>query len=275
MKTWGAILAAGLVLGVGITAAAQSAPDAAAANVDTQTTSPASAQSNAIIERYMTSVDTELTGKLDSRNAAVGQEVTAKTRQAARLADGTTLPRGTKLVGHVTRVQAQTKDQPYAALAMSFDRAELKDGQSVALRSVIRMVALPANAALSSPDNMMADTQAGPVGAGTSAGGMGSGNPRGGLGGAGGVVGATGRSVGQPPGVGQTAGSTIGDARSMAGATANAAGGVVTQAGETVSAAPRATGLPGVVNVSGTLMASGKNISLDTGTVITLGVITR
>ena len=68
----------------------------------------------------------------------------------------------------------------------------------------------------------------------------------------------------------------------MAEAAADTAGGAVTQAGETVSTAPRATGLPGVVlatsataDVSGTLMASGRNISLESGTQITLGVIAR
>jgi hypothetical protein len=281
MKTWQAIIAAGLALGLGTAAVAQSASGAAAANNDAQTTAPASAQSNAIIERYMTSVDTELTSRLDTRNTPVGQEVTARTKQTAKLADGTTLPRGTKLVGHVTRVQAQTKDQPYAALAITFDRAELKGGQSVALRCVVRMVAPPASTvATTSVNTMAADQAANPLGAGTSVGGMGPAVPRGGLGGAGGgVVGATGRGVGQPPGVGPTTGSPIdaatADTRSLPQVTVPSAGGVVTQAGETVSAAPRATGLPGVVNVSGTLMASGRNISLDTGTQITLGVITQ
>lgn len=246
--------------------AAQSAPANANSDSDARTTAPPSAQSNAVIERYMTSVETELTGRLDSRNAAVGQQVTAKTLGPAKLADGTALPRGTRLVGHVTRVQAHTQDQPYAKLAISFDRAELKDGQSVALRSEIRMVTPPARAAATASVPMMADEQAGPVGAGTSAGG--------------------GLPAGPMRPVGQTAGATLGgdtaDARSLAEATADTTGGVVPQAGETVSAAPRATALPGVVlststtaDTSGTLMASGRDISLDTGTRITLGLITR
>ena len=275
------------VLGLPIAACVAQSATASSATLSTDAAAPAqaSAQSNAITERYMTSVDTELTSKLDSKNATVGQEVTVKTRQTAKLADGTTLPKGTRLVGHVTQARAQNKDQPYAMLAMTFDRAELKNGQSVALRSVIRTVAPPANAA-AMPDSMMADEAPGPMSAGASAGGMGSGVARGGLG-VGGVAGGTVRGVGQTAGgVGQTAGTTLGDAtrdpRSLAEATADAPGGVVTKAGETVSTAPRATALPGVMlststagDVSGTLMASGKNISLDTGTQITLGVITR
>jgi hypothetical protein len=278
MKTVEAMLAVGLAFGVGMTATAQPASGAGAG---------ANAQANAITSRYMTSVQTELTSRLDSRNATVGQEVTAKTTQTAKLADGTTLPKGTKLVGHVTQVRASNKDQPYAVLSMTFDRAELKSGESVALRSVIRTVAPPANVAASAADSMMADEQAGPASAG--AGGMGPGSARGGgpaLGG-GGVAGGTARGGGQTAGgVGQVAGPTIGggtrETHSLPEATADTAGGAVTQAGETVSTTPRATGLPGVVlatsataDVSGTLMASGRNISLDTGTQITLGVIAR
>jgi hypothetical protein len=275
-----ATLVAALSLPIAV-CVAQSAPANANSDSDARTTAPPSAQSNAVIERYMTSVETELTGRLDSRNAAVGQQVTAKTLGPAKLADGTALPRGTRLVGHVTRVQAHTQDQPYAKLAISFDRAELKDGQSVALRSVIRMVTPPASAAATASVPMMADEQAGPVGAGTSAGGgRGSGGARGGAGPGGGLP------AGPMRPVGQTAGATLGgataDARSLAEATADTTGGVVPQAGETVSAAPRATALPGVVlstaataDTSGTLMASGRDISLDTGTRITLGLITR
>jgi hypothetical protein len=261
MKTWEAIFAVGLAFGVGMTATAQ--PPAGAG---------ADAQANAIAARYMTSVDTELTGKLDSKNAAVGQGVTAKTTQAAKLADGTALPKGTKLVGHVTRVQASNKDQPYAVLAMIFDRAELKSGQSIALRCVVRTVAPPVSVAAGPAD---------PTAMGMGAGGGMT------LGGAGGVPGGTARGGGQAGGgIGQTAGSTIGgatrNAQSAAEAAADAAGGAVTQAGETVSTAPRATGLSGVVlaasataDVSGTLMASGRNISLESGTQMTLGVIAR
>jgi hypothetical protein len=262
------------------------ADSSAAADADAQATAPSSAHSDAIAARYMTPVDTELTSRLDSKNAAVGQEVTARTKQTAKLADGTTLPKGTKLVGHVTQVQAYTKDHAYAALAMSFDRAELKDGQSVALRSVIRTLAPPPAMAAPAADNMMPNEQMGGMNPGSARGGMG-------LGG-GGAVGGTARGVGQTTGnigqtaggIGQTAGSTVGDTtrdtRSLPAATVDIPGGAVAQAGETVSTAPRATGLPGVVlatsttaDVSGTLMASGRNISLDTGTQITLGVVTR
>ncbi len=256
------ISAAALVTGVGCSIAmAQNASATAAAQANA-----------AVSDRYLTPVETELAGKLDSKNATVGQPVSAKTTETAKLADGTTLPRGTRLDGHVTQVQAHSKDQPYASLAIVFDRAELKDGQSVALRAVMRTLAPPAT--LPSPsDNLMADGPMGP-GGGASAGSRG----------AMGLGGSTAGSAVHP--VQQTAGSTLGgpvaDTRSIVDATANPEAGAVAHAGDSVSAAPRATGLPGVMlsnaagaDASGRLMASGKNISLDSGTRITLAVIVR
>ncbi|MGA1984284.1 MAG: hypothetical protein ABSG84_17685 [Acidobacteriaceae bacterium] len=259
---------------------AQSAPANSGAPADSAgTTAPITAQSLALIRRYMISVETELTSRLDSRNAAAGQPVTAKTLEPAKLADGTALPRGTRLDGHVIRAQAHTQDQPYAMLSISFDRAELKNGQSVALRSEIRMVAPPASVATTASVPMMADQQAAPVGAGTTAGGgVGTGGARSGAGAGGGI------SAGPMQSVGQTAATTLGgaaDGRAPVEVAADTPG-VVTQAGETASAAPRSTALPGVVistagagDASGILMASGRNISLDTGCRITLGLITR
>ncbi len=240
-------------------------------------------QSTAATDRYLTPVQTELTGKVDSKSAVVGQEVMAKTSQATRLADGTALPKGTKLVGHVTEVQAHSKGEAGAILALSFDRAELKGGQSLALRGVMQAVA-PA-VAMAANDSMGLD-QSGqfggvgsmPMGGATSA----SSGSRGGLGGGG--LAAPVRSVGQ------TAGSTVGgvaaDTRMTGQAVNDTTERTVATAGESVSAGARATSLPGVllssstpvngaVSSSGRLTASGKNISLESGTRITLGVIAR
>jgi hypothetical protein len=235
-------------------------------------------ENTAVTDRYLTAVQTELTGKLDSKTAVVGQEVDARTRLAATLADGTALPSGTKLVGHVTQVQAQSADQPYAILAISFDRAELKGEKMVALRSVIRMVGPPA-AVPTGPDPFAASNGAmgasAPMSGAAQMGGASAGGGRASAGPVGGTMDGT-LPGPRTTSIGQSVGSTLGDVPS---------GGPVSpvaKAGETVSMAPRATGLPGVVlmmtgagNASGTLTAQGKNISLASGTVITMGVIAR
>ena len=105
-------------------------------------------------------------------------------------------------------------------------------------------------------------------------GGGGLGDGQGGLGGS--LPGQTTRPIGQRTGtlggITQTTASGVSDANMP-----------VTKAGDTLSTAPRATALPGVrlsnstggANVSGVLMASGQNISLNSGTQITLGVISN
>ena len=271
------------------------------------------ARTQAITDRYLTTVEAELTRNVDSKTATVGQEVTARTRRAAKLADGTALPAGTQLVGHIVSVQAQDKDNGRSGslLAIAFDRAELKGGQSLRVRAVMQAVAPIKPQPPSQFDAMGASTTTLTPGMGPGAGaggGMGSGAGGGGLGpgtaggvGSGGVAGAgpadggvggmgTGRggmgdggalagaarSLGRIPG-------TVGDSASAeTGATTRSTGGPVMQAGESLSPAPRMTGLPGVwlsmtatANASGTLIAPGQSISLNAGTQITLGVILR
>ena len=265
----------------------------AAAGSETQASGP---ENTAVTDRYLTRVETELIGRLDSGKAVVGQEVDARTKQAATLANGTELPRGAKLVGHVMQMQAQSKDQPFAMLALTFDHAELKGGQSVAVRSVIRMVAPPGHVSASDggmgmmgPGVSMASsgsvvTPSGGGGLGT--GGRGSTSTRDGGSMGGGLPGTAGGTAGTTvPSVGDTTGTPIGgatpDTRTLGGSAAAATPERrVSEAGESLSGAPRATGLPGVMlwaspNVSGMLTAAGRNISLDSGTQITLGVITR
>ncbi len=295
----------------------------------------ANAQPNAITDRYLTTVQADLNGSLDTRKAAVGQQVTVTTRQDTRLANGTELPKGTKLVGHITQVQAQDTEHVGAMLAVLFDHAELKGGQVVQVRSVIQGVA-PVKP-MAAPDMAgpgygsmgggggMSGTQRGGMGSGTGGGGLGDGgtgmgragttsmggggvlggSPQpagrsndpslsgaGGVGGSGGGMGGTGGGMGNAGGIGNAGGTDSSDPNSSpslqntnighlpAGAVSNSR--PVVAAGESVSTAPRTTALPGVLlsttataNASGTLIAPGRNISLTSGTVITLGVITR
>lgn len=276
---------------------------AQAANPDAEAEARAARQ-NAITDRYLTAVPVEMASKVDTKNATVGQEVSAKTLAEVRLADGTELPKGTRLVGHVIRVRAGGQELGSAILTLTFDRAEVKPGQSVPVRSVIRAVAQSAAAknrdlvaeppAILPPSSGSAST----TGRGGVAGGMpGTTMPT--IGSVGGGVGAstipgvgmpgtTGTSRGGMPGstgpsVPDADPGTVGratDAISLGGTSSAPANRKVSDAGESLSGAPRATGLPGVLlwatpTASGTLTAMGKNISLDSGIQMTLGVITR
>ncbi|MDR3752289.1 MAG: hypothetical protein P4K93_02955 [Terracidiphilus sp.] len=88
----------------------------------------------------MSLVTCDLEGKLDSKTAKVGDRVVLKTNDKVQTADGTVIPRGTRLVGRVIQVQTQDGTHNVAQLAIAIDRAELKNGQSIAIYTLIRGV---------------------------------------------------------------------------------------------------------------------------------------
>jgi hypothetical protein len=88
----------------------------------------------------MSSVTGELEGKLDSKTARVGDRVVLKTTEKVQTSDGTVIPRGTRLVGHITQVQTNDAKHAISQMGIAFDRAELKNGQSIAIHTLIRGV---------------------------------------------------------------------------------------------------------------------------------------
>jgi len=247
-----------------------------------------SSQVNAYATTEMRPVSGELTGKLDSKSAKVGDPVIVKTTQAARTSLGAVIPKGSRIVGHVAEVRAHGKDSEDALLTVTFDRAELKGGQSLQIHSVIESVAPPVVDATMDSD----DSLSGGVGGmrsssgGRTSGGLGGGALSGGgslASGVGGVAGNTTRSLDTAgsaagSGIASAGNGTLGAAgQASANATAAVSGGVQTAAGGAVTA--HATGISGLMlagdasgATSGTLSASHKNVHLDGGTQVMLGV---
>jgi hypothetical protein len=64
----------------------------------------------------------EITSKLDTKNATVGEAVTAKTLASTTLGNGTTIPRGATLNGKVTAVQSKSSGGGTASVTISFDQ---------------------------------------------------------------------------------------------------------------------------------------------------------
>jgi hypothetical protein len=85
-------------------------------------------------------VTAELVSKLDTTSAKQGDSVVVKTKQDVKFSGGADIPKGSKLVGHVTNVQARGDGKENSQIAIQFDRAELKGGQTVAIESVIQSV---------------------------------------------------------------------------------------------------------------------------------------
>ncbi|MCU1239686.1 MAG: hypothetical protein JWO71_412 [Candidatus Acidoferrum typicum] len=93
-----------------------------------------------------TAINATLNSSLDSKKAKPGEQITAHTMEAVKSTDGRTiLPKGTKLVGHVTKASARSNGQRESMLAIQFDKAMLKGGQEVPLNNVvIQAIAVPA-----------------------------------------------------------------------------------------------------------------------------------
>lgn len=70
----------------------------------------------------------KFSGKLTTKSAKMGDEVTAKTLGTAKLADGTEIPKGAKLLGKVIVVQSKDAGAGTSTLALRFDQVELKGG---------------------------------------------------------------------------------------------------------------------------------------------------
>jgi hypothetical protein len=219
-------------------------------------------------------VNGQLVGKLDSKTAKPGDPVVVKTTEAFRTSEGVVIPKGSRLVGHVTEVQAHGNGNQDSRLGIQFSRAELKSGESFRVQSTIESVAPPAGTMAAA--SMDSSQDLGAPGGGRA---MGSGGRTGG-----GLLGGTSAVTSTTAGVGssldRTVGSSVGTAGSLtSGAGASAGNGLNGAAAATSGISAHATSVPGVMlagsatgSASGVLSASRHNLHLDSGTQMTLGI---
>jgi hypothetical protein len=222
-----------------------------------------------------------LSGTLDAKKAKPGDPVTAKTTEATTTSDHTQLPKGTKLLGHVTEAKAAGKGEAQSTLGIVFDRAVLKDGREVPINTTVRALAAGEGAAGASGGDAMGSVG----GAGHAMGGGGIGGVGGAVGGVGataggaigGVAGGAGRVGGVAGGATGSVGSTVGaSSRTLAGG-AGAVGGLNSQ-GMLSSGSQGVFGLQGVSlaqSASGTgsvVTSAGRNVRLESGTRMLLSV---
>jgi hypothetical protein len=227
----------------------------------------------------------ELVGKLDSNSTKQGDSVVIKTEESIKTASGTEIPKGSKLVGHVTNVMARGDGKQNSQIAIQFDHAELKGGQNLPIESVIQSLA-PAGGEETS--NNMSPASGAPMGRAPMDGASMSGAP-----------GAAGSQPNMPngspnPGMNNSANqSTMNNRPSMAGSMTQpgttgqntnsgtpAPGSIVARNG---NVAIRTTSIPGVLiannidgrpfsNASGLLLGARRDIKLDGGTQMVVGV---
>jgi hypothetical protein len=223
----------------------QNSPDSSAATTE----APAS---------EMSPVKGELVSKLDSKTAKTGDSVVVQTKTSAKTADGTEIPKGSKLVGHVLAAKPSTAGDN-SQVALQFDHIELKGGQSMPVHSQIQSITPAGGTASTSGAGALSEPPAG-----------GSANPS--------TSAANGGSRATAPSQG-----TGSDSAAAAGNGAPAAGTVVARSGDIAIATTSVPGVllannapghqdPRMAQASSILLGAKQDIQLDGGTQMVLGV---
>lgn len=224
-----------------------------------------------------TTIPATLTKPVDARKAKAGDEVAAKTTQDVRSDSGVVIPRGSRLVGHVTDAKAKANGDAESSLGIAFDHAVLRNGQQIPFHAGIRSLAAAENTTSAS----MGDDNFGSMGGGTamSAPAVGGGGRGGLLGGAGGAVGGATSTVANTAGgvgngvehtaanVGANAGGAVsGTTRGAAGNLSSQNEGVVGLKGLSLNSAASSATQGSVIT------SAGKDVKLDSGTQMLLQV---
>jgi hypothetical protein len=206
----------------------------------------------------MSPVNGELVSKLDSKTAKTGDSVVVETKTSVKTADGTEIPKGSKLVGHVLGAKPSGAGGT-SQVALQFDHFELKGGQNLAVHSQIQSIAPVGGATAMSGSGAMSGPPAGGSSSSSASG-----------------TGGGGRANGSPLG-------TSGNAGAAAGNGAPAAGTVVARTGNIAIATTSVPGVllannvpgqqdPRMAQASSILLGAKQDIQLDGGTQMVLGV---
>ena len=205
-----------------------------------------------------TQVTAQLENTLDARHAKPGDRVVLKTTQAVKQDGDVVVPKGSRLIGHVTDVQQRTRSDNESFIGIAFDRLQ-KGSMDVPITATIRSITQSQARTESTASDDMFGSQTMASSSSSSSSNAGGGQ----RGGGGGLLGGVGNSVG---GVLNPTTSTVG----------NVAGGATTAVGSTVGATTNARantkgnlggGLRGlqITQASNTSAEGGSTLSLTGG----------
>jgi len=226
----------------------------------TEAATPASPSANPAAPAIeLSPINGELVSKLDSKTAKTGDSVVVQTRSSAKTADGTEIPKGSKLVGRVIGAQSSGAGEN-SQVALLFDHVELKGGQSMPVHSQIQSISPAGGAASASGSAPMsgpsAASSASPSASGANSGSGASSAPQ-----------STGGYAGAAPQAssGPAAGTVVAKTGQIAISTTSIPG---------VLLANNAPGQqdPRMTRTSSILLGAKQDIQLDTGTQMVVGV---
>jgi hypothetical protein len=135
-----------LAVGVTLAQAQTSAP------AQPQTPAPQAASSTPSLAAAPTRIapgsviPVSLSKTVDAKKVKTGDEVVTTVTQDMKTASGNVLvPKDTKVIGHVTEAQPRNKEQKESQLGIAFDRAVLKDGNTMQMPMSIQAIIGPQN----------------------------------------------------------------------------------------------------------------------------------
>ena len=235
-----------------------------------------------------TTMQALLTRSVDAKKNKAGDTVTAQTTQDVKSEGQVVIPKGSRLIGHVTQAQARSKGESESSLGVVFDRAILrKSGVEVPVHAVIQALASAQAQSAATMDDM--DMMA--SGSGMAMGQAQAGHPAGGsmspVSAGGGLVGGVASTVNNTAGVatnavghaGGTAGGVVDSTVNTGVGAAGSAGGL-NSAGQLTSTSSGVIGLKGLTlssdashSTQGSLITSSeRNVRLESGTQMVLRV---
>src|SRR5438132_7095372 len=216
-----------------------------------------------------TAFNAALSSPVDSEKCKPDKPVNARTTEAVKSEGKSVIPKGAKVIGHVTQASARAKGESESALGIVFDKVILKNSQEIPLSVGIQAIAAAQNNASAAGSDMDVMGSMGASAAGSGRGALG------------GVTSAAGGAVGAVTNTAASAGGVAGGAvnsaanagGSIAGASKGAVGGL-NAAGQLTSNSQGVFGLNGLnLNAAASnatqgsvVTSSGKNVHLDSGT---------
>ncbi len=243
----------------------------AAASSNTSTSTSAKAGHSSASLSGGTAMNATLSQPVDAKKNKPGDQVTAKTTEATKSEGKVVIPKGSKLIGHVTECKQRSKEEKESVLGIVFDKAILKNGEEIPLNVTVRALAAAQTAAASSVGSDDLSAGGGAVGSARAGGG-------GALGGVRSTAGAaTSAATNTAANTGGVAGGAVNSTVNAAGTARGAVGGL-NAAGQLTSTSQGVFGLEGLNlnaaasnSTQGSLITStSKNVHLDSGTQLLL-----
>jgi hypothetical protein len=83
---------------------------------------------------------TKVDKTLDSSKLKEGDAIEVEMASAIKLQDGTLVPKGSKLTGHVTVAKARSKGDPDSQLTLTFDKLNITGGKQLSIKGMVQAV---------------------------------------------------------------------------------------------------------------------------------------